>query len=332
MVLNSRGQFFLVGMVAMVIIVCGMAYFATEAKELSRLTGRPQEKAMEAELDQYEATLMQGLEAQIFTGNASFVGYVVHECNETANKTWRDLTTECLEQTSGLDFMLNCTLTLESETQNISRTFNNTYSVPINITLYSDPNLATEATTFFRNDVIYYKVTGENGKTYNVTFLDPSVVLRHSNKVNTVNYFANNSYTLAADAEYGSWPVYLNYSGTGVGTLRKQFTVSNVQITFETYDEANNPTAVFNAGDMVKAYVIVNVDDAALVVRMDVVNAWGRQTEYGSEGTRAYGDGLGNSVYYMPFTISSTEASGTMTIWGTEQEQFVTDSTTITVN
>jgi hypothetical protein len=327
MVLSSKGQFFLVGLVAMAIIVTGMAYFASESKELSRLAKMPQEKAMETELDQYEAILMQALETRIYENNWSFVQYAINKSKLQANKTWRNLTAECLEDFNGLDFMLNCTLILESETQNISRTFNNTYTVPINITLYSDPNLATENSTFRRGDVIYYKVTGEQFEHYNVSFMDPWGNLDSNHDFWLSDYHENSSYTIPGWATYGTWNVYLNRWWDPIGSPAATFNVTDAYVVVETFDEWWVSKVAFNKGDMVRVNVTVWGWNWGFAppVKVDVVDAWGRRTDYGSQGT------ISSMNYHTSFTIDSTESSGTMTVSATEQEQFVSNSTLITV-
>jgi len=326
-VLNSRGQFFLVGLVAMAIIVCGMAYFSSEAKELSRQVNMPRERAMEVELDQYEATLMQALEIELYTGNGTFVAYTVHECEEQGNETFRNFTASCLEQTSGLQIMLNCTLRLWSESQNISRTFNHTYFVPVNITLYNDVNLATETSTFSQGDTVYYKVTGVNGANQNVSFLDSANALKHNNISNMVNYFSNKTHTLAGNAPLGSWSVFMDYGGGDVGPLRKTFNVSDVNVVIETFNALWVADSTFSAGDVVNVNVTVWKTGVFVPpVRVDVTDVWGRHTDYGTSGT------IASMNYQTAFTVKSTEATGTLTLYATEEEQFHTNSTTITVS
>ncbi|MCD6522787.1 MAG: hypothetical protein J7K68_03480 [Candidatus Diapherotrites archaeon] len=320
MVLNKKGQFFLITAVLMITIVVGIAYYTSQAKQTEL-------KVMESPLahniaEQYANELSWALESKIYDGDSNAITNVIQDMNTTLNSLGYASNITCDESQSGNQFHVNCTLRINSTDTTIEKTMSYDYTVPYAVSTYEDNLLAYENDAFPLGSTVYYRITGNDTDLVNISVYDPNGNLKYTKNETLSNWHADGSFSIASTDTQGTWSIKLN------GTLKKNLRVYSVNITIKTYDSNWFPQDMFVRGEMVRYKVFLRYSNGTsfdTIVNLDVTNAIGRATSYGSQGDTSSGTFGGN------FTIDTNEITGNMTLTAVEHRYYAETTKDITV-
>lgn len=332
MVLDKKGQFFLIILVFMIIIIVGLAYYSVESRGLPAETRAPPEKGT-ALLTQVKNELMNALERRPYTGKN------VSEYYDTfytkANRTNFELHINCNETdtTTGPNnypkYDLECELNISWEDANLTTTFTHSYTVLYEIKTYSDANYITEANYFYINDTVYYRITGRDNDIINFT------AKYRGNLENTQNHTLSNHHD---DGNFivdkgGVWQLRItNYNTSEI--YNKVIYVQQIQIDIETQGEGSawQPRDSFVPGEQMR--IKVNAYDLkGRPVDVPIMISIRRE-----DGTPPVGDydeeiTIGTDGEYIgePYTIHQEESADNWTITVTELTYHSSNSTTVEI-
>ncbi|MBN3037606.1 MAG: hypothetical protein JW834_04115 [Candidatus Diapherotrites archaeon] len=217
---RKRGQFFIVSLLIMVLVIVGVAYFAAESKQSPLQLQVPKEAFAESETASYGAALFHALGERPYNGSADFIADTINDLKAMANRTGRELSMDCDETQDENAFTVDCNITLQSTTQNITRTVKRTYTVPFGVKTYADPAHALETHAFNAGDNVYYRITGNTSEDVNITVKDGGGDVQYTAYKTFTDYKTDDSFAIDITDPTGTWEVFLN------DTLKKSLSIS----------------------------------------------------------------------------------------------------------
>lgn len=304
-------------LVVMVLIVVGLAYYPTEVKQVQRQTQVPMD-TLHTIMSQYQLELMKALEGKVYSGNENFVNLTIEKLEEQANKTKHSLNATCIEGYSNYVFTMNCSITLSSDYENMTRDFVYNYSVPYEIRMYNDSSLSMETNYFERGRNVYYRITGIDNHTITINVSDPANLTQYLKNETLVNWQANGSFSTDFGDTPGLWTINL-LDLNNSETFSKTIYMDMVEISIKTYDADWNEQDTFNKNGTVR-YKIFVYDRFGLpyevVVESTILNTLGKDAFLGERGKARNGE------FNSSFIIPIQQAAGYMKVIATEHDYF----------
>jgi hypothetical protein len=310
-----KGQFFIITLLFMAVIIAEVAVFTTESKQLQRQLGLPAEPGVESEMAGYTQELKSALEGKVYSGNASYVNTTINNLKSQAAKSGKDLKITCSEGQAGDTYSLDCTLSLTTTAGTFTQAFHHTVTISVSVKTYSDDGYTKEESFFKSGDTVYYELkSNDNTKTYNVTLYNGGKECYSSGRecfqenVTTTNFFDESEFRMDRLWPDGEYNITVN------GTVRKTFYYNFLTITLAT-KSGQATQSQFNRGDTVGWDVTIKYYNGTNIntpFNMQVFHANGKPSDYGSEGTTVSGAASGS------FKLSANEPLGSMELRVTE--------------
>ncbi len=308
----------MVSLVILVTAVVGIAYFTSESKQIPLMTQTPAEALMEEDFGLFAKTLETALQQKLYSGNNDGVTETITALENYADTSGREFTADCSETNNGTHFFLDCVLTLNAGEYEQTKIINYTYTIPYQITLYSDSNYAIETNKFSRGDTVYYKVTSTNTMV-NFTVYDSLSVNQYSENKTFSDYQTLGSFSIGSSDEKGEWTIKLNDS------TQKTFFVDYTVIKLVAYDNQSNPREEFTIGEIVN-YTVFLEDYTGTPFNANVSIIKTNENGKPVNSIR----GLSTSgMFNESFTVVGP--SGDFVLTATEHNNYYSNSVTITV-
>ncbi len=321
--MNKKGQFFIIMLLFMAVIVAEVAVFTTESKQLQRQLALPPEPGVESDMSSYTQELRAALEGEVYSGQSSYIETVISDLEGQAAQSGKNLDIQCTEGQTGDTYSLDCDLTLTTSTGTYKESFYHEFTVVTSITTYNDENYLNEDRYFTKGETVYYELTSnDNTKDYNVTLHNSTGSEFFQENMTTTKYQNSSEFTMSSVWPDGAYEIRIN------GTKRADIYYNYVTIKFTTKDALNEEATQFQPGDTVNWELEMGIYDGSYLdtaYGVNIYHADGKASGYDIFGETVSGFASGS------FMLSTGEEAGIMNIVITDLDHGQSDTTYIEV-